>query len=66
MQVLDCKSLAPVYYHYCQGRGFNLGSLPVRLPDSDLSDCTILTTLCIFVIDHGRRFVDFERPPRDT
>ena len=64
MQLLDWKSLAPVYYHYCQGRGFNLGSLPVRLPDSDLSDYTTLTTF--FVIDHGRRFVDFERPPRDT
>ena len=64
MQVLDCKSLAPVYYHYCHGTGFNLGSLPVRLQDSDLSDCTILTTF--FVIDHGRRFVDFERSPRDT
>ena len=60
MQVLDWKSLAPVYYHYCHGTGFNLGSLPVRLPDSDLSDCTILTTF------FGRRFVDFERPPRDT
>ena len=47
VQVLDWKSLASVYYHYCQGRGFTLGSLPVRFPDSDLSDYTTLTTFFV-------------------
>ena len=62
MQVL---SLAPVYNHHYHQREFTLGPLLLRLPDSDLSNFTNLTTL-FFVIDHGRRFVDFERPPSDA
>ena len=65
MQVLDCKSLAPVYNHHFHQRGFTLGPLLLRLPDSDFPNFTTLTTL-FFVIDHGRRFVDFERPPCNT
>ena len=65
MQVLDCKSLAPVYNHHYHQRGFTMGPLPVRLPHLDLSNFTTLTTW-FFVIDHGRRFVDFERPPCDA
>ena len=35
-------------------------------PESVHPGVTTVTTFYFHLIDHGRRFVDFERPPRDT
>ena len=35
-------------------------------PESVHPGVATVTTFLFFILDHGRRFVDFERPPRDA